>query len=48
MAAGGPVPLSGVTPQQLSGVWVKDAGASELEGYERALDLWQISGIQKV
>jgi hypothetical protein len=26
---------------------MQDAGASDLAGYERALDLWQISGAQK-
>ncbi|KAJ9525016.1 hypothetical protein QJQ45_005947 [Haematococcus lacustris] len=36
-----------VRPQDLAGLWAKDPVASDVEGYERALDLWQISGAQK-
>lgn len=31
----------------LSGLWAKDSAASQLAEYERALDLWRISGPQR-
>lgn len=32
----------------LSGLWVKDEGRSDLEAYERSLDMLGLSGLQKV
>lgn len=31
----------------LNGIWVKDVEASQIAEYEKALDLWQISGMQR-
>ncbi|PNW72795.1 hypothetical protein CHLRE_15g644051v5 [Chlamydomonas reinhardtii] len=36
-----------VEPGCLAGIWEKDLDASDVGGYEKALDLWQISGVQK-
>ncbi|KAG2428383.1 hypothetical protein HYH02_014399 [Chlamydomonas schloesseri] len=36
-----------VDPACLTGIWEKDLEASDVGGYEKALDLWQISGVQK-
>ncbi|GAX78834.1 hypothetical protein CEUSTIGMA_g6271.t1 [Chlamydomonas eustigma] len=34
-------------PVNLTGIWTKMPELSELEAYEKVLDLWQISGMQK-
>ncbi|KAG2423355.1 hypothetical protein HXX76_015403 [Chlamydomonas incerta] len=40
-------PAVAVEPSCLTGIWEKDLEASDVGGYEKALDLWQISGVQK-
>lgn len=43
------LPMSGkVGLAHLAGVWIKDREASDLESYERALDLMRLGSIQKV
>ena len=34
-------------PANLSGIWVKVPELSQIAEYEKVLDLWQISGMQK-
>ncbi|GLC39340.1 hypothetical protein PLESTB_000895500 [Pleodorina starrii] len=42
------VPVVPAVPMSsLAGIWEKDLEASDVAGYEKALDLWQISGVQK-
>ena len=33
---------------ELSGVWEKDMQESQLDAYEKCLDVWGISGMQKL
>ncbi|KAG2489744.1 hypothetical protein HYH03_011851 [Edaphochlamys debaryana] len=40
-------PAAPFNPAALAGIWEKDLALSDTANYERALDAWQISGVQK-
>jgi hypothetical protein len=48
LAAAAAAPPAGFSrAAELSGVWQKDTGRSDADGYERGLDLWQLSPLHK-